>query len=163
MTKCVYYDVSEMHSHLHDIIREMHLGEYKPDIVVGITRGGLIPATYLSHYFNTELLTLSLSYRDNKAFGDNKEVYESITNSLTKQLEVLIVDDICDSGVTLYNLYTEVTRSIITDKLKSAVLIHNEGENMFVPNYVGKYINKCEDNKWIIFPWENWWSVRSSV
>ena len=37
------------------------------DKVVGIARGGLIPAVNLSHYYDCKLYTLNISLRDGKA------------------------------------------------------------------------------------------------
>ena len=34
------------------IAREIAIGDWKPDYIVGLTRGGLIPAVMLSHYLD---------------------------------------------------------------------------------------------------------------
>ena len=43
------------------------LGDWEPEAIVGLTRGGLIPAVQFSHMFNVKLYTLNISLRDGKA------------------------------------------------------------------------------------------------
>ena len=86
------------------------------DSIYGIPRGGLIPAVMLSH-------KLGIPYSD------------KIT------LKSLIVDDICDSGVTLkaWEGYT------------TAVLLHKPHTSCAVPTIYGSVHS---GDAWIIYPWE---------
>ena len=43
------------------------LGDWEPDAIVGLTRGGLVPAVSLSHRYNAKLYCLNISLRDGKA------------------------------------------------------------------------------------------------
>jgi len=43
------------------------LGDWSPECIVGLTRGGLIPAVQLSHMYNTKLYCLNVSLRDKKS------------------------------------------------------------------------------------------------
>jgi uncharacterized protein len=86
------------------------------DSVHGIPRGGLIPAVLISH-------KLGLPYVS--AVGPN----------------TLVVDDICDSGVTL-------------DKgpgVYTAVLHYKPHTSCFKPNIWSEI---HEGNEWVIYPWE---------
>lgn len=153
MTKKLYYSNDDMLHDLNVIYRKMARNVFKPDVIVGVTRGGLIPAVYASHYFGVPLLTINVSLRDFKAHEEVDEIMEHVGAGKN----VLIVDDICDSGDTL---------KLITDKLheqdplmsalhvKTAVLIHNTGETVFDPDYSGLDINKREDPQWVVFSWE---------
>jgi xanthine phosphoribosyltransferase len=135
------------------IYREMHLDSYVPDIIVGITRGGLIPAVYMSHYFNKPLNTLEVSFRDSGVTEQPTQIIDHIRNGK----KVLIVDDILDSGETIDWIYQQVNSFNLkyVDFLKTAVLFHNEGKTGLVdPDYQGTVINKIENNVWIVFPWE---------
>jgi hypoxanthine phosphoribosyltransferase len=86
------------------------------DSIYGIPRGGLIPAVMLSH-------KLGIPYSD------------KIT------LKSLIVDDICDSGVTLkaWEGYT------------TAVLLYKPHTSCAVPTIYGSVHSS---DAWIIYPWE---------
>ena len=43
------------------ICRDISLNKWRPDYVVGITRGGLLPAVMISQYFNIPCETLKVS------------------------------------------------------------------------------------------------------
>ena len=104
-----------------NICRDIVNSEWRPDYVVGITRGGLLPAVMISQYFNIPCETLKVSLRDNggehatesnlwmaeDAFGNpHNEVdfYEGNPMSLFENdtaKQILIVDDINDTGATI--------------------------------------------------------------
>jgi hypoxanthine phosphoribosyltransferase len=60
----VYYKESTVRAWLHDIIRAMNADGWRPDYIVGLTRGGLVPATMLSHYLDVPMHALKVSLRD---------------------------------------------------------------------------------------------------
>jgi len=106
--------------------RDIATGPWKPDYIVGLTRGGLIPAVMLSHYLNIPMYTLNVSLRDNEENESNlwmaedalgpqsKERFIEDENDIGGILEaasdlleqgatyknILIVDDINDTGAT---------------------------------------------------------------
>lgn len=83
--------------------------------ISGIPRGGIIPAVLISH-------KLSLPY-----VNDPLE-------------DTLIIDDICDSGLTL-----KKTKG----KYKATLLLRYNSK--FKPNV---YAERIKNDDWIIFPWE---------
>ena len=58
--KKVYYSWQDIEDMISDIAQQIAVdGDgFKPDYVVGLTRGGLILATMLSHYFEVPMHTL---------------------------------------------------------------------------------------------------------
>lgn len=164
-----------------DIIRQITLTGYKPDYVVGITRGGLLPAILISQYFDVPLETLRVSLRDHAqqecnawmstdAFGYIDSAGQEITKSrwdISKRKNILILDDINDSGATLEWIKKDWQSSCLPNEqawdtvwnknVKFAVLVNNEASNFKDIDYASLYINKAEDDSWIEFPWENWW------
>lgn len=141
-----------MERDLKAMYRQMHLEHYVPDVVIGITRGGLVPAVYVSHYFNKPLKTLEVSFRDSGV----KESCVEIVHMVRNGNKVLIVDDICDSGETLEWIYNEVKSFNLQyiDWMKTMVLIHNDACQKFDPDFIGTHVNKVEKNVWIVFPFE---------
>ncbi len=109
--------IGEVKNAVQEILRQMHLDNFRPDYVVGITRGGLLPAKMISHYLKVPMHTLDISLRDNvqggpesnlwmpcDAFGAvNPEDVPVVKNrwDATKRKNILIVEDINDSGATL--------------------------------------------------------------
>lgn len=121
-----------------------------PDYIVGVKRGGLIPAVSLSHRFNKPLIMMSCQLRD----STDKEVRLYEVEELPKDKNVLIVDDICDSGITLSQIIMKFyTNGFNIVNIKTCSLIYNT-EQSFTVDYYSKDINRSNDNRWIVFPWE---------
>ena len=120
------HNEKQLRTWIHNIIRAMAQDNFRPDYIVGITRGGLIPATMLSHYLDVPMHTLNISFRDNDVGPESnlwmaEEAYGYIpteertdaefevthlpvagdTSDPKKRKKILIVDDINDSGRTL--------------------------------------------------------------
>ena len=60
----VYYKESTVRGWVHEIVRGMSADQWRPDYVVGLTRGGLVPANMLSQYLDVPMETLKVSFRD---------------------------------------------------------------------------------------------------
>ena len=67
MSRKVFYKESTVRGWVHEIIRSMARDEWRPDYVVGLTRGGLVPANMLSQYLDVPMETLKVSFRDDNA------------------------------------------------------------------------------------------------
>ena len=95
--KKIYYNWSQIEGACLDIARQINQSKFKPDYIVGINRGGLIPAALLSQYMDIPMHTLSASLRDHTNTETNCWMAEDAF--IGKQ--ILIVDDINDSGATI--------------------------------------------------------------
>lgn len=161
------------------ICRDITVSGWRPDYVVGITRGGLVPAVMISHYLEVPCETLKVQLRDGSecesnlwmaedAFGyTNADATLKFDTRLAKK--ILIVDDINDSGATL-NWIMEDWRSgcfpdnnqwdyVFNNNVRFAVLFDNLASDCKVKmDYVGKEVNKAENDVWIDFPYEDWWA-----
>ena len=45
----------QVKNNVQEILRQMHLDNFRPDYIVGITRGGLLPAIMISHYLKVTM------------------------------------------------------------------------------------------------------------
>ena len=157
------------------ICRDISLGTWRPDYVVGITRGGLFPAVMISQYFNIPCETLKVSLRDNggehatesnlwmaeDAFGYDPDIPTP---------NILIVDDINDSGATINWILNDWQSSCLPDaerwldeiwnqNVRFATIFDNlASESKVKMDFVGEEINKAENPVWIEFPFEEWWT-----
>jgi xanthine phosphoribosyltransferase len=124
---------------------------WKPDFLVGIGRGGLVPAAYLSH--RTGLQMLSVDHSSGEAgFGD--ELLDKLAKKITSGSNILIVDDINDSGGTIQYLRAAIEAKIgEPDRLRVAVLVHNV-RSRAKAEYHGSEIDREQDKRWYVFPWE---------
>ena len=123
-----------------NIIQQMNLEKWTPDVVLGFTRGGLAPANYISQWYNIPMVAINKS----SDFNDRLD-YDN----------VLVIDDINDTGNTLAS-FNEKIRPRLRD-VKYAVIVNNEASVFDKIDYMGYSFNKLEEPNWIVFPWENWW------
>ena len=182
MSRQVFYKDSTVKGWVHEIIRTMARDEWRPDYIVGLTRGGLIPANMLSQYLDIPMETLKVSFRDDNAnpesnlwmaedaFGyvpKDKTILADFDYSLCAK-KILIVDDINDTGATLQWIQEDWQSSCLPmhdrwenvwgNNVRTAVLINNEASEFKTVDYVGMNINKLEEPIWCVFPWEDWWT-----
>ena len=181
-----------------EILRQLHLDQWRPDYVVGLTRGGLTPANLISQYLGCPMFSLDVSLRDNQtgpgpesnywmaedAFGYVPRSYAADSDQLMTETllggdgsfdytmhakNILIVDDINDTGATLNWIQRDWRDGCLPNhprwdgvwgrNVRVAVLYDNESSaNRMNINYAAVNINKAEDDSWIVFPWEDWWT-----
>tara|TARA_R110000796_G_scaffold3035_16_gene11673 strand:- start:17007 stop:17468 length:462 start_codon:yes stop_codon:yes gene_type:complete len=123
-----------------------------PDVIVGIARGGLIPAVRLSNILGIPMETINLSLRDSKISG-SVELFEAQVKNLDKYSSIAIVDDICDSGKTMHVLDIHL-QDRGHKNIKWCTLLHKTSA-MFTPAIIGETIKEINHNDWIVFPWED--------
>ena len=142
--KKLYVQNSDIKMHLQAILRAMHKDKFVPDVIIGLSRGGLQPAVMLSNYFDVPMIPVSLALRDHQV--------EKVDFELDPNKKYLVIDDINDSGATLNRLAQYMNEHT----WRSAVLINNL-PSPFEPDYQGIEINKDEEDVWVVYPWEEWW------
>ena len=126
-----------------ELVKEVanRASSFKPTHIVGITRGGLIPAVMLSHSFDLPMETLGVSFRDNRATHHTK--FKPIDDA-----RYLIVDDINDSGTT-FKVVSDIFRNRRLIFATSALI--NKEKSGFNVDFYGEMFYHDD---WINFPWE---------
>ena len=165
-----------------DICRQITLDGWRPDYIVGITRGGNIPATLISHYLNVRCETLNVKLRDGEpdgmcesncwmsedAFGyvDKEERQDNVASDSSTRKNILIVDDINDTGATLNWIKQDWMSSCLPQEtsgwdsvwhrnVRFAVITDNlSSEFKGTVDYSVHEVNKAEDDVWLVYPWE---------
>ena len=164
----LYYNDKHIRTFLHKIIREIHHDGWVPDYIVGLNRGGLSAAVMLSHYLDVPMHTLDVSFRDGGTGPENNLwMAEDAFGYDSEKKNILIVDDINDSGRTLQWIKEDWPSGCLPDdkrwsetwnnNVRFAVLVNNDASNFKHVDYIGTHINKLENPCWVVFPWENWW------
>jgi hypothetical protein len=107
---------------------QMEKAKFRPNVILGITKGGIVPAVVLC-YRTGALLQVSTQGFD-----------EPIRS-------ILIVDDVSDTGRTLQEW---VFRCKLVKVVKTATLFIKE-ESKLIPDF---YSSGVRSDVWINFPWE---------
>jgi uncharacterized protein len=136
---------------LEAVARRIGEDDWRPDFLVGIGRGGLVPAAYLSHRTGIQMLSVDHSSGE-VGFGD--ELLDKLAAKIRAGCRILIVDDINDSGGTIAYLRAAIDgKSGDPAGLRIAVLVHNV-RSRAVAEYCGSRIDRDSDKSWYVFPWE---------
>jgi hypoxanthine phosphoribosyltransferase len=159
--KKIYYTWSDVKSQTQEILRQISLSDWRPDYVVGLTRGGLVPANLISQYLEVPMECLKVSLRDGGQTESNCWMAEDAANGKN----ILVVDDINDTGATLQWIEKDWPEgntmyhwdNVWNNNVRFAVLVNNEASQYKRIDYSSIDINKAEEDSWIVFPWEDWW------
>jgi hypoxanthine phosphoribosyltransferase len=124
---------------------------WKPNFIIGVGRGGLAPAVFLSHA--TGLPMLSVDYSSQvKDFADEPLV--KLARRTQDGERLLFLDDINDSGRTVGHLRDKLADGGAADgSIRFATLIDNVSSAQTV-DYRARTIDRRETKDWFIFPWE---------
>ena len=139
-----------------DIAQQMTSDNYKPDVIFGPGRGGYTPGVMLSHYFGVPFHGFEWQYRDFEV-QETEHLRVLLDRYFSKN--ILIVDDINDSGKTMRSIYATV-KGVQEDGLwvsgdiKYACLYERFDSEFTILDYKSKTI---ETENWLEFPWEDWW------
>lgn len=165
----IYYTWRDVEHYTQEILRQICSDSWRPDYVVGLTRGGLVPANLISQYLGCRMETLKVSLRDDTECESNLWMAEdAFGHNMEHPKNILIVDDINDTGATLNYIREDWPSGCFPDNprwtevwgsnVRVAVLVDNESSKSEIPvSYSAVDINKAEQDSWIVFPWEEWW------
>lgn len=139
--KHIAYTYKQYKGDINSLSKQVKASEKKYDLILGLERGGLVPAVHLSHKLGLPLKTLKWSsvYKD----------VSMMTYFLLRNKKILLVDDIIDSGKTFHGVYERFWN------MDSACLIYNSiNEANINPKYYGRKINRNEIPEYFDFWWE---------
>ena len=178
-----YYTYEDVHTAAMDIVLQMYKDNWQPDYVVGLTRGGLLLALRISHLLGCRMETLKVSLRDDgsdmgpetncwmseDAFGyvdvlDRDGVWSNAKSDVSKKKNILVVDDINDTGATFAWIKKDWQSSCLPNdsnwdtvwggNVRFAVMTENLSSEFDGVSYAWHEVNKAEDDVWLVYPWE---------
>ena len=130
------------------LYEQIERSEFKPDIIVGIARGGWIPARLLSDFF-TNSFTANIKIEFYGAIGEKKKE-PKITQEIgvdVKGKKVLLVDDVADTGESL-KVAIEYVRSKRAAEIKTATIFYKP-HSIVKPDYFVRVTDA-----WVVYAWE---------
>jgi len=131
-----------------DLASTIRASGFKPDIIIGIARGGWIPARLLSDLLdNPNVANIKVEfYVDIQKTRDEPVITQDVQVSVEGK-RVLVVDDVADTGKSL-TLVKKHLMELGASDVKIACLYYKPW-SILKPDF---YVRKTE--AWIIFPHE---------
>lgn len=138
-------DVEEASSSL---ARRIVESGFRPDVIVGILRGGVIPARILADELGVSDMGI-IEVKLYKGIGLRREKpylkHPLIVDVFDRN--VLVVDDISDTGLTLQLALNAI--SLHGPKSVRSATLYIKPWTKLVPDYYSRVTDK-----WVVFPWE---------
>mgnify|MGYP001424032569 FL=1 len=150
MIKKHFYNWQDIETMCTSIVKQMYADNFRPDYIVGLTRGGNIPATIISNMLDIPCEAMKVSFRNDDRVDKNFWLSELIMDK-----KILIVDDINDSGATFNWIWEDWGLENILHGVKFATLTENMASTFGEVSYHVHEVNKAEEDVWLVYPWEN--------
>lgn len=150
----------DYHHKIEQLAVRIHASGWQFDHILCLARGGLRPGDVLSRVFDVPLAILSTSsYREaagTKQGGLHIGAHITMTAG-TMRGSVLLVDDLVDSGDTIYGVMTHLRAAYPQiGEIKVATIWHKASSTL-KPDFVVDYL---DNNPWIHQPFEQYDSLR---
>lgn len=137
-------------NYFHTLVNEVKGKVVKrPDVIVSIGKGGSIPGVILAEMFECNNLNLGLKSYKGQTRGNIHE-YQSIKcfDGL-RDINILVVDDIADSGET-FKYAVNKFKGNGCENIETASVFYKPC-SVYKPDY---FAEEVEESTWIILPWE---------
>jgi hypoxanthine phosphoribosyltransferase len=148
---------NQIHAMLLKQAEKIRQSRFKPDIIVGVTRGGWIPARVLSDLLEiSDLATLGIEFYLGVAETRNEPVLTQSVSEVVEGKKALLVDDVVDSGKSLRLAKKHILQQGALEV--RIATIYCKPFSVTKPDYYEK-----ETSRWVVFPWEIKETVRKIV
>ncbi|MDD5022600.1 MAG: phosphoribosyltransferase [Candidatus ainarchaeum sp.] len=122
--------------------------EFKPDIIVSILRGGMVPARIFSDLLhNRNVASMRVEFYSGIEKTKKEPIISQTISCDVKNKRILLVDDVSDSGYSMKKA-VEYLKEKNPSEIRT-VAIHYKPKSIFKPDYFYE-----ETEAWIIYPWE---------
>jgi len=152
-----YMSWKELHRALITLAKRLYRDGFIPDIIFAVLKGGLIPARILSDLVQVDEIGF-IGVKFYKAVG-TRMAKPHLTLPPTHRitgLNVLVVDDVVESGRTLQLVIEELSRYEAKEIRSLTLLV--KPQRTISPDYYYE-----ETSQWVLFPWEYIETIRDGV
>ena len=164
MAEKLIIDWKEYNLIVEKLALQIHNSGYKPDLLIGIARGGLPIIDVCSRIFKLKCAYLAVESYSGKEIEDQQGtlVFSREMSSTVQDMKgnILLCDDLSDTGVTLnksidwLKKYPPLKGKI--KNIKTAVLWKKK-DSTFEPDFCAQ---KLDSNPWIVQPFERYEEIR---
>lgn len=153
MSKKTIIDSLKYHKDCIDLVQDFNNNNLDLNedntLIIGVARGGLQLAQYFSYGLNIRNVSSVNSILYEGEEKTNNHVILGLENmDLTQWSNILIVDDIYDTGDTMELIFKEVSlRAPYATVLKVCTYTKQDKPDIIYQEYF-------EPNEWIVFPWD---------
>lgn len=181
-TQVIKYSWQDVEKAVQDIAMQMYKSNWRPDYIVGITRGGLVPSVMLSHMTGIPLHTLCVQlanedleentesncWMSEDAFGyvpedERNDLLRQGHSDIDRKKNILIIDDINRGGDAMEWIMKDWQGSCLPNNpnwetvwhgnVRFAALIDNVNSKVAM-DYCSEEFNEGDRDVWVEFPWE---------
>jgi len=137
-----------------ELAEKVRRSNYKPDLIVGISRGGWPPARVISDLLeNPNIANIKAEfYLDLGRTSEEPVITQTISAPINGK-KVLLVDDVADTGKTLKLVHDKLIEDGAED-VKVATLYYKPW-SVFRPDFY-----MVETSVWVVFPWERYETIK---
>ena len=148
---------NQIYKMLLNLTEKIRKNNFKPDIIVGVSRGGWPPARVLSDLLgNPNLANVKAEFYLGVAETKEEPVLTQPVSMEVAGKKVLVVDEVADTGKSLKLVKEHIIEEGATE-VKIAT-VYFKPWSIVKPDYYEK-----ETSRWIVFPWETKETVRKIV
>lgn len=146
----VFFNDTEYNQLIEKLAINIHNSNFQPSMVLAIARGGTRVGDILSRIYQVPLVIITASSYTGTTRG-NLEVYNARIIS-TLSGNVLIADDLVDSGTTLLNISDLVSKNPSVNSVHTATIWYKK-DSVYTPD---SWVDKVNPGCWIVQPFEKY-------
>ena len=121
---------------------------YKPDLIIGIARGGVVPSRILSDLLEIPNISfIQIEFYTNINQTLQEPTLKQTLNTNVTGKKALLIDDIADTGKSLKLAKTHLQQQG-TIEIKTATL-YQKNQSITTPDFYEK-----QTTEWVVFPWD---------
>ncbi|MDF2954840.1 phosphoribosyltransferase [Candidatus Alkanophaga liquidiphilum] len=151
--KCIFVDWQYAYELCKDVFLKIRASGFRPDVVIAVARGGWFLGRALCDFFLIkELFSVKVEHWGVAATEGRAELRCWLDENAARRVEgknVLITDDITDTGDSLRILLEHCRRSLNAKEVRTATMQHKTSSSI-TPDYYGEVLKEW---KWVIYPW----------
>jgi len=146
---CTLITWEDVYRLCHQLVRQLRKANFRVDVIVAIARGGYVPGRLLSDMLGVHDLT---SFKIEHYQGVYKQYEAYVKYPLNADINgrnVLLVDDVCDSGDT-FTVGAEHIHHCGKVKEMRTTALHFKTVSQYIPDF---YAETVSEWRWLIYPW----------